>query len=263
MLKISQLNAGYHKNKLIIDNLSLEVEKGKFLALLGPNGSGKTTLIRSILGDLPYKTGRVELNGKLTEQYSAGEMARIAAVLSQEHMVGMDFTVEEIVLLGRYPYQGKGLFNHYRSEDYQVVDESLALTNTTPFKHKFFSSLSGGEKQRVLLAKALAQQPKLLFLDEPTNHLDVKHIIELLNLLKKLQKEEGLTIVAILHDLNLASLYADQCALLQKGKKVASGNIDLLFDEGLLSDVYGIDLLTSPHPLTGKPQIFFKPAIHQ
>lgn len=263
MLKITKLNAGYHKSQNIIKDLSLEVEKGQFFSLLGPNGSGKTTLIRSILGTMPVKSGKVEILGKNTDHYQISQLAKIAAVLSQEHMVGMDFTVEEIVLLGRYPYQGKGLFNHYTEEDSDIVEHSLELTNAAGFKNKLFSSLSGGEKQRVLLAKALAQQPKLLFLDEPTNHLDVKHIIELLDLLKKLQKEDGLTIVAILHDLNLAALYADQCALMKDGRKVASGEIDKLFDEALLSDVYGVDLLTNPHPLTGKPQIFFKPTSYK
>ncbi|OCA81897.1 ABC transporter ATP-binding protein [Bacillus sp. FJAT-27986] len=259
MLTVESLSAGYHKNKQVLQDFSIKVESGEFFALLGPNGSGKTTLIKSILGKMEYKEGTSIINGKRTSSYKTGELAKIAAVLSQEHMVGIDFTVEEIVLLGRYPYQEKGFFNHYRSEDYAIVDECLAQTNMLKFKYTYFSSLSGGEKQRVLLAKALAQQPKLLFLDEPTNHLDVKHTIELLNLLKRLQLQNGLTIVAILHDLNMAALYADRCALLKDGRKVAEGGIDLLYDETLLSSVYEVDLVSRPHPITGTPQIFFTP----
>ncbi len=259
MLTVESLSAGYHKNKRVLQEFSIEVESGEFFALLGPNGSGKTTLIKSILGKMDYKEGTAIINGKRTSSYKAGELAKIAAVLSQEHMVGIDFTVEEIVLLGRYPYQEKGFFNHYHSDDYRIVDECLAQTNMLKYKYTYFSSLSGGEKQRVLLAKALAQQPKLLFLDEPTNHLDVKHTIELLNLLKRLQLQNGLTIVAILHDLNMAALYADRCALLKDGRKVAHGGIDLLYDESLLSSVYEVELVSRPHPITGKPQIFFTP----
>ena len=261
MLNVENLSVGYHKNKRVLQDFSVKVKKGEFFALLGPNGSGKTTLIQSILGKMEYIEGMVAIQDKRTSAYKTGELAKIAAVLSQEHVVGMDFTVEEIVLLGRYPYQGKGFLNHYRKEDYLIVEECLAQTNTLKFKHTYFSSLSGGEKQRVLLAKALAQQPKLLFLDEPTNHLDVKHTIELLNLLKRLQLQEGLTIVAILHDLNMAALYADRCALRKNGRKVAEGGIDLLYDESLLSSVYEVELVSSPHPVTGKPQIFFTPDV--
>ena len=261
MLNVEGLSVGYHKNKRVLQDFSLKVEKGEFFALLGPNGSGKTTLIKSILGKMEYIEGMATILDKKTSSYKTGELAKITAVLSQEHVVGMDFTVEEIVLLGRYPYQGKGFFNQYRKEDYVIVEECLTQTNTLKFKHTYFSSLSGGEKQRVLLAKALAQQPKLLFLDEPTNHLDVKHTIELLNLLKRLQMKNGLTIVAILHDLNMAALYADRCALLKNGRKVAEGEIDLLYDESLLSSVYEVELVSRPHPVTGKPQIFFTPEI--
>lgn len=263
MLNVENLSAGYHINKQVLQDFSLKVERGEFFALLGPNGSGKTTLIKSILGKMEYKEGTTTIQGRKTSSYKAGELAKIAAVLSQEHVVSLDFTVEEIVLLGRYPYQGKGFFNHYQSEDYSIVDKCLAQTDALKFKHDYFSSLSGGEKQRVLLAKALAQQPKLLFLDEPTNHLDVKHTIELLNLLKRLQVQEGLTIVAILHDLNMAALYADRCALLKNGRKVAEGGIELLFDEALLSSVYEVELVSRPHPIAGKPQIFFTPEIYK
>ena len=260
MLKVCNVSAGYRKGRPILEDVSLEVEKGEFYALLGPNGSGKTTFIKAILDPKHlYMSGTVEIAGKSAHQYNTEELARMTAVLSQEHAVSLDFTVEQIVLLGRYPYQGKGLFNTYKKEDYAIVDECLEKTNCLIFKHKYFQDLSGGEKQRVLLAKALAQSPRLLFLDEPTNHLDIKHSIELLNLLKELQLKNGLTIVAILHDLNLASLYADRLALLKDGKKIAEGRESLLLDESLLKSVYGVELVSSLHPVMGKPQISFIP----
>ncbi len=261
MLKVCNITAGYRSEQPILKDVSMEVKKGEFYALLGPNGSGKTTFIKAILDPKQLKMkGNVEIAGKEARQYSKEELARVTAVLSQEHAVSLDFTVEQIVLLGRYPYQGKGLFNTYKKEDYAIVDECLEKTNCMAFKHKYFQDLSGGEKQRVLLAKALAQSPQLLFLDEPTNHLDIKHSIELLNLLKELQLNNELTIVAILHDLNLASLYADRLALLKDGRKIAEGDESLLLDESLLKSVYGVDLISSMHPVMGKPQISFIPA---
>ncbi|WP_455662884.1 ABC transporter ATP-binding protein [Pradoshia sp.] len=261
MLKVCNITAGYRSERPVLKDVSLEVKKGEFYALLGPNGSGKTTFIKAILDPKQLKMkGNVEIAGKEARQYSKDELARVTAVLSQEHAVSLDFTVEQIVLLGRYPYQGKGLFNTYKKEDYAIVDECLEKTNCMAFKHKYFQDLSGGEKQRVLLAKALAQSPQLLFLDEPTNHLDIKHSIELLNLLKELQLNNELTIVAILHDLNLASLYADRLALLKDGQKIAEGDEHLLLDESLLKSVYGVDLISSLHPVMGKPQISFIPA---
>jgi iron complex transport system ATP-binding protein len=260
MLKVCNVSAGYRKERLVLNEVSMEVKKGEFYALLGPNGSGKTTFIKALLDPKQLNmNGTVEIAGKEVRQYNKEELARVTAVLSQEHAVSLDFTVEQIVLLGRYPYQGKGLFNTYKKEDYAIVDECLRKTNSLAFKHKYFQDLSGGEKQRVLLAKALAQSPQLLFLDEPTNHLDIKHSIELLNLLKELQLNNGLTIVAILHDLNLASLYADRLALLKDGKKIAEGDASLLLNESLLMSVYGVELISSMHPVMGKPQISFIP----
>ncbi|QGQ46094.1 adenosylcobinamide amidohydrolase [Metabacillus sediminilitoris] len=253
MIEIKNLFGGYQKT-LIIKDLTLTIEKGNFYALIGPNGSGKTTLIKLITGVLPNQGGTITLFDKPLHSYSTIDRAKNMAVLSQEAKVEFDFRVEEIVMLGRYPHQ-KGFLKHISYQDRRVVDNVMKQTDVFRFRKKPFKWLSGGEKQRVLLAKALAQEPKILFLDEPTNHLDIKHTVMMLQQLKEYQKMYQLTIVAILHDLNTAALFADKIGLLQKGKLVESGELSLLQNENQLSNVYEVALKTYEHPIIPKPQI--------
>ena len=260
MITLNNVTGGYTSGAPIVKNLTLEIGKGQFFALLGPNGSGKTTVVRLIMGVLGLLDGSVFIDGKKLEQFKPKELARKVAVLSQENQAGLDFTVREIVQLGRYPHQKSSLFHEYAPGDEEVVERVMRQTNCWDFRDKLFGSLSGGEKQRVLLAKALAQEPDILLLDEPTNHLDVRHTMELLDLMKTLQKDFGLTILAILHDLNLASLYADEIALLNKG--VLEGIFTGLSNEvqQLFSDVYGVPMQFSAHPVIPKCQVFYTPA---
>jgi iron complex transport system ATP-binding protein len=257
MLQVQNFSAGYNKKHPILKQLSFKVPKGSFCAVLGANGSGKTTLIRGMMGLLPNVTGSVLIEEKLTSSFSKVELAQKVAVLSQEQPVNMDFTSEEIVRLGRYPFSRGGIFGDSSGMDDPLIETCFEMTNTTHLRSRIYSSLSGGERQRVLLAKAFAQEPKLLFLDEPTNHLDIKHSLELLKLLKMQQEKNGLTVVAILHDLNLASMFADQLLFLKSGQLVASGGVELLNHEAVVEEVFDIQLKTMPHPETGKPQIFY------
>ncbi|MDF2557489.1 MAG: transporter ATP-binding protein [Bacillales bacterium] len=257
MLRVLDYTTGYSKQKPILQNISFEVPKGSFCAVLGANGSGKTTLIRGIMGLLTNSSGEVFVEGKATSTFSKRELAQKISVLTQEQPVNMDFTSEEIVLLGRYPYTYGSIFRDIKESDYQLIDECFEMTNATHLRNRIFTSLSGGERQRVLLAKAFAQEPSLLFLDEPTNHLDIKHSLELLKLLKQQQEQNGLTIVAVLHDLNLASLFADQLIFMKNGQLLADGRVELFNNMKVMKEVFGIELKTMPHPETGKPQIFY------
>lgn len=257
MLQVINYISGYNKNKPILQNLSFEVPKGSFCAVLGSNGSGKTTLIRGIMGLLTDFSGEVIVDGKLISAFSKKELAQKVSVLSQEQPINMNFTSEEIVYLGRYPFARGGIFKDIRASDKQVVEKCFAMTDASHLRNRIYSTLSGGERQRVLLAKALTQEPSLLFLDEPTNHLDIKHTLELLKLLKKHQEENDLTIVAVLHDLNLASMFADQILLLKNGQLLASGGVELFNHSELMKEVFGIELKSMPHPETGKPQIYY------
>lgn len=257
MISVQNLVGGYTHSP-IIKGLDLEVKKGEFFALLGPNGSGKTTLFKLITGQLPIKSGKVSICGKEISTLSKMQKAKKMAVLTQEVQVSFDYTVEEIISLGRYPHQ-KGIFKQLSKKDRKVIEEVMEITQISEFRKTQFRLISGGEKQRVLLAKALAQEPEILLLDEPTNHLDIKHTYQMLNLLKERQKTTGLTIFAILHDLNVASLYADTVALLHNGSFLEVGDVDLLRKEDQLKKVYEVKVKSQSHPTVPKPQLLMTP----
>ncbi len=257
MLKVQGLEAGYRKDLRQLHRISFEVAKGSFCTILGANGSGKTTLVRAIMGLLPSVEGEIWLDGKRAQDYTRKDFAQKVAVLSQEQSVTMNFTVEEIVRLGRYPYQQGVLGKYETTENHSIVDQYLEQTNTAHLRHREYASLSGGEKQRVLLAKALVQEPQLLFLDEPTNHLDIKHTLELLGVLKEQQEKNGLTVVSILHDLNLAARFADHLLFVKMGEVIADGSVDLLYNTEMLKDIYDISLQVAVNPFTQKPHVFY------
>src|SRR3954452_11668338 len=257
MIRIQNLVGGYNESSIIKD-LDLEINKGEFFALLGQNGSGKTTLFKLITGQLPIKSGRINISGKEVQSLSKLEKAKKMAVLTQEVQVSFDYTVEEIISLGRYPHQ-KGFFKQLSKEDRKVIEEVMDITKVSQFRKAQFRMISGGEKQRVLLAKALAQEPEVLLLDEPTNHLDIKHTFHMLDLLKERQQKMGLTIFAILHDLNVASLYADRIALLHNGSFLEVGDVELLRKEEQLKKVYEVKVNSQSHPTVPKPQLLMTP----
>ena len=257
MIRVQNLVGGYTHSP-IIKGLDLEVKTGEFFALLGPNGSGKTTLFKLITGQLPIKSGKVSICGKEISTLTKLGKAKKMAVLTQEVQVSFDYTVEEIISLGRYPHQ-KGIFKQLSKKDRKVIEEVMEITQISEFRTTQFRLISGGEKQRVLLAKALAQEPEILLLDEPTNHLDIKHTYQMLNLLKERQQTTGLTIFAILHDLNVASLYADRVALLHNGSFLEVGDVDLLRKESQLKKVYEVKVKSQSHPTIPKPQLLMTP----
>ncbi|PSL46916.1 iron complex transport system ATP-binding protein [Salsuginibacillus halophilus] len=257
MIEVQQLSGGYPDTP-VIQNFNVSLERGEFFAMLGPNGSGKTTLFHLLSGRLSKTSGEVLIAGTPLEKMRKLDKAKKMAVLSQEVQVSFDYTVEEVVRLGRYPHQN-GFLKLLSAEDQRVIDEVLNLTRTEQFRNTRFRMISGGEKQRVLLAKALAQEPEILLLDEPTNHLDIKHTFELLDLLKTWQVERGVTVFAILHDLNVASLYADRVALLHEGRFQDVGSVDVLRDEEQLQHVYEVNVRTQPHPDVAKPQLLMVP----
>ncbi|RUL50804.1 ABC transporter ATP-binding protein [Lysinibacillus antri] len=257
MIHIQNLVGGYSKTP-IIKGIDLEINKSEFFALLGPNGSGKTTIFKLITGQLPIISGSISIAGKEISSFSKLEKAKKIAVLTQEVQVSFDYTVEEIVSLGRYPHQ-KGILKNLSKHDLEVIEEVMEITKVSEFRKKQFRTISGGEKQRVLLAKALAQEPEILLLDEPTNHLDIKHTFQILDLLKTHQHVKGLTIFSILHDLNVASLYADRFALLNNGSLLEVGDVNLLRNEEQLQHVYQVQVNAQSHPTVPKPQLLMTP----
>lgn len=262
MIEVKNLSGGYSFNNPVIKGLDFDIHQGEFFGLLGPNGSGKTTLFKLITGTLPITSGEILLDNTSLFSLTKLEKARKIAVLTQEAHVSFDFTVEEIVSLGRYAFQ-KGILKSLSKNDHHIVSDVMELANITKYRSKQFRLLSGGEKQRVLLAKALAQEPQLLLLDEPTNHLDIKHSLYMLDLLKEWQRTKNLTIFSILHDINIAALYADRIALLHEGTFLDTGKVELLRKRNQLNKLYEVDIRTQSHPKVPKPQILMTPSYEE
>jgi|SRR5688572_7002767 len=237
----------------IISDVSLHLAPGEFVGLLGPNGSGKSTLLRTIYRILKPDAGIISLDGADVWGLSAREASKRMAVVRQEQSGEFDFLVHEIVMMGRNPH--KGMFDRDTEDDFQGVEEALARVDMAGFAQRSFLTLSGGEKQRVLIARALAQQAQFLVLDEPTTHLDIHYQLEILELIKNL----GVTTIAALHELNLAALYCDRLYVLKTGKLVASGRPEQVLHPDLIREVYGVWSEVATHPLTGKLTITFFP----
>jgi iron complex transport system ATP-binding protein len=258
ILCVENVTGGY-ENQEVIRDVSFEVKKGEIFGILGPNGSGKSTLLKMISGVLPIKNGNIYFDGKALESYRTKELAQKMAVLSQVHAHTFSYSVKDTVSVGRYPYQ-KGFFYSWTKQDEQAVVHSMIQTGVHQFSTKSMQTLSGGEQQRVYLSQALAQEPKLLLLDEPTNHLDLSYQKELLDFIKLQAHEEELTVIAIFHDLNLASLYCDRLMLIQNGKIRALASPSEVLREETIRSVYQVSVKTHPHPEIPRPQMIFLPS---
>lgn len=252
LLDIEKLNLSLDKNRILTD-ISLSIQEGSFTCITGPNGSGKTTLMKGIAGLLRPDSGRILLEGRDTSSLSAKKIALSVAYVPQDTVIDFEFSAIDIVMMGRSPHIGR--FSTENRRDYEIACEAMELTGTFELRDKSIKGMSGGERQRVMIARALAQQPKLLLLDEPTSSLDIHHQIELLDVLKELSKNRGMAIAAAIHDLNLAMQYSDKALLLDKGSVYAIGEPENVLSRENVSKVYGIDIYIIENPLTGKPHI--------
>jgi iron complex transport system ATP-binding protein len=252
MLEIISLSVAY-QDRMILNRVSFSVHPGEVVALIGPNGAGKSTLIRSVSGVLTRKGGTVRLCGSDTSRLSPGKRAQILAVVPQAQSLPMSFNVYQTIMLGRTPYLG--WLGHAGNKDHNAVQRAMIQTGTHQLAERCIGELSGGEQQRVLLARALAQATPILVMDEPTNHLDISHQTSFLNLARQLAVENGLAILVALHDLNLTSLYADRVAVLAGGELKVLGTPEEVFMEGILSSVYGSNLRVITHPEYGIPLV--------
>ncbi|GCE12669.1 ABC transporter ATP-binding protein [Tengunoibacter tsumagoiensis] len=239
LVQMQSVSFGYSKQTLLYD-VSVQIRSGEMVGLLGPNGSGKTTLLRLLSGAIHPRQGQVLLLGKTLRQWGRRATAQRVAVVPQEMHMPFAFTVEEMVQLGRTPFV-PAFFGTRGSQDEKAVQEAMEIAGVSAFAKRSFNELSGGERQRVTIAMALAQEPALLLLDEPTAHLDIKYQIETLALAQRLNRERGVTIIAALHDLNLAARYFPRLLLFQRGIVADASPAEVLQPE-LLSRVYGIPI---------------------
>ena len=238
MLKTNNLSVGYN-NKVVISNINVEVKNGEILCLLGSNGAGKTTLLRSLSKLISPIKGEIYLNGVNINCISRKALSKKMALVLTNRLLGDLMTVQDIVNIGRYPYTG--FFGSLSKKDLIMVDEALESVDALHLKKRYFDELSDGEKQKVLVARALVQEPEIIILDEPTTHLDIKHRLELINILKKLSKEKSISVILSLHEIDIALKSCDKVALIKNNKVIAYGQPEDVVDEDIINSLYELD----------------------
>lgn len=237
-VEISNVSFSYG-SKHIIKDISLHVNKGEFVGILGPNGCGKSTLLKNMLKILEPKSGIIKIDNKPIKDYSLKQLAKILGFVPQKSNLNMPLLVEDILYMGRYCHL-KNEFAGYDKNDTQIVDKIAKMLNVYEFKNRIAHSLSGGEFQRVLLARALVSEPDILLLDEPTSALDLNYALEIMKLCKMLTKKMNILCVMVLHDLNLAGLFCDKIFMLKDGFVKYEGTPKELFTQEILKEVYGL-----------------------
>lgn len=255
-VKVQEISFWYNHEPVLRD-ISFDVEQGEFVSLIGPNGAGKTTLLKILNRLLIPQRGNVFIFGRDLNSYTRKEIAQVIGFVPQDNVFMFPYTVMEVVLMGRTPYL-KGI-GFESKKDIEIALEVMDLTKTIHLADKPITSLSFGERQRVLIARALAQQPKIILLDEPNAHLDISHQIEIFALLKTLATEKNVTIISVSHDLNLVASYSDRVILLSKGQIYSIGKPDVVLAKENIKDVYGVDVIVDTNPATGKVRVTLLP----
>lgn len=255
ILQTRGLHASYDAHE-VLHGLDLRIAAGEIVALLGPNGSGKSTLLRVLSGLLTPTQGNVEAAGKDLQAYSAKQRARLIGLVPQYATIPFAFPVSDIVAMGRNPYLG--LLESPNAHDFEAITAALQHTDCLHLRERLVTELSGGELQRVIIARALAQEPRMLLLDEPTAHLDLNHQLDIAQMLRQLNRQEGLTVLWVSHDLNLAAEFCDRLLVLQDGQLVADGPPEAVITPQILSRVYGLHLPVVPNPRSGRPQVIIQ-----
>ena len=251
-VKIDNLKCGY-SGSFMLEKVSFEIKKGSFAGIIGPNGSGKTTLFKAITGEISVKDGNVFLNSTDTSIMSPRQKAQKIAIVTQ-NTEAANISVEDYVLMGRLPYKSHfQLFEN--SEDYALANKFMKLTGVLKLKNKLMFELSGGEQQLAAIARALTQEPELLLLDEPTSHLDISHQMQILNLIQQLNENLNLTVLMIIHDLNLASEYCNYLIMMNNGEVFVKGKPEEVLYYKNIEEVYKTVVITHENPLSKKPTI--------
>lgn len=253
MIQIQNLKLGYD-SKFILKDINLRIEENEFLGIIGPNGSGKTTLIRAITRILKPQSGRVIVDGTDINKIRLRDLARMMAVTSQGYDREFDITVRDYVLLGRIPHRRPFQFLE-TGKDEEIINQAMDLTEVGCFKDRLLEELSAGERQLVFIARALAQEPKLLFLDEPTSHLDIAHQVKILDLIRRLNRENKITVIIILHDLNLAGEYCDRIVLMDIGCIYKIGTPLEVLTYQNIEQVYKTIVVVEKNPVSAKPHV--------
>lgn len=257
MLKLQVKNLKFSIDKKdILKDLSFDIPKGSFVGIIGPNGSGKSTILKNIYRLYKPDSGKLILDNKDLSTMKDKDCAKEIAVLAQESNSQFDFTVEQIVKMGRYPY--KSVFEDYSKKDIDMVNNMLKRVGLDDYSDRSFSKLSGGEKQRTLIARALVQDTDFLILDEPTNHLDIGYQIQLMDLVKSL----NITTLSAIHDMNIASMYCDYLIVMKDGKIRKCGSVEEVITSDMLKEIFGVNAYVGVNPINNKLQVSFMHSHH-
>jgi iron complex transport system ATP-binding protein len=249
-LRLENISLGYREINVLTD-VNLEVRPGEILGIIGPNGSGKSTLIKGMSRIITPNSGQIFIDGSKINELKHKDLAKLIAIVPQNATLPPLFTAIELVMLGRTPHLG--LLRYESEEDLIIVKRAMDATNTIHLAQRRIGELSGGEKQRLVVARALAQEPKIMLLDEPTSNLDIKYQIETLDLVYQLCREQKLIVVAALHDLNLAAQYCDRLVILSEGRVYKLGVPEEIVNSETIKEVYGADVHVYPHPVNKLP----------
>jgi iron complex transport system ATP-binding protein len=249
---VQELSWKYGK-QAILTNINLAVDRGKFYSIIGPNGSGKTTLLRNISRNLEPAAHSVFIDDTDITGLSGRDMAKRLSVVPQNTNIEFDFSVTDIVLMGRSPYMKR--FGSESQEDMEIAERAMRTTNTWHLKEKSINEISGGERQRVIVARALAQETDIMLLDEPVSQLDIHHQIEMMELICSLIRARALTAISVMHDLNLAAQYSDYLILISEGRIVCQGTPRQVITKENIESVYQLESCIIDNPITGKPYI--------
>jgi iron complex transport system ATP-binding protein len=246
ILDISSICLSF-RDKVILSNVSFSVSKGEFFVIIGPNGAGKTSLLKILAGLENRQQGSVLLRGKNISAYTRRSIAQVLAIVPQQIEVGFPFSVSETVIMGRTPHLG--ILGMESKDDFRIAQEAMKFTDVSHLANRKLYQLSGGELQRVIIARAICQQPEIILLDEPTTALDPAHQLKIMDLMEKFRSQHGTTIIMVSHDLNLASMYGDRLLLLKEGKVVKAGNPKTVLNKALLEESYGCQMEVDESPL--------------
>ena len=252
MIEVHSVSFRYHED-WVLQDVSFRVEKGEFVGVIGPNGSGKTTLLKILYRLLSPQKGEILFELVSMKKMSRADIAKRIAVVAQETHLLFPFSVLETVLMGRSPYLGPLMFES--EKDLEIAKKAMEWTKVLPFSERPMDELSGGERKRVFIARALAQEPEVILLDEPTTNLDIHHQMDFLDLILTLNRERGLTIVMASHDMNIASEFCDRLILLQEGRIYKMGTPDEVITKENIEKVYGCEIWVDQNPFSGMPRI--------
>lgn len=252
MIEVNSISFRYYKD-WVLQDLSFQVERGEFIGVIGPNGSGKTTLLKILYRLLSPQKGEILFDFVPLKRMDRKDIAKRIAVVPQETHLLFPFRVMEIVLMGRSPYLGHLMFE--REKDLEVAKRVMEWTKVLPFSERPIDELSGGERKRVFITRALAQEPEVILLDEPTTSLDIHHQVDFLDLILTLNRERGLTIIMASHDMNIASEFCDRLILLREGKVYKMGTPDEVITKENIEQVYGCQVGIDQNPVSGMPRI--------